>query len=276
MNRPGPSTDPHSRRGFSLIELIGVLAVIAILAAAAVPAVIKQVDFAAWSNENASLSAMKDALVQHILRSSNIPCKANSAAAISSEMGLAPANIATTPRNYNRAFLIDPSGWLGTALASSDWNQGPAGTTVSPTSSRLMIVSQVGGPPLPTIPSTAFSNIWNTAQGAKPSTLAAWTGNGADLVIQRINLDPLFYRVILNPIDTNSFGLFTIENNGTVIQPLTPITSGSLPHSYWFLQGTVLCLYDNNTVPPYLEAKVIVQADCSFVFQNKAWRGLPQ
>ena len=70
---------------------------------------------------------MKDALVQHILRSNNIPSQSTWAAAISTELGLATANITTTPRNYSRAFLFDANGWLGTALASGDWNAGVRG-----------------------------------------------------------------------------------------------------------------------------------------------------
>jgi hypothetical protein len=94
------------------------------------------------------------------------------------------------------------------------------------------------------------------------------------LVIQRINLDPLFFRVILNPIDTSYFGSFAIETNGTV-SAINAVTTNSGPLAFWYLQGTVLRLYDTNIGPGSytLETKAILQADCSYVFENLGWRG---
>ena len=203
------SSFPLSSRAFSLLEVLGVLVVIAFLAAILLPVVIRRVDFAAWSSENAALSSMATALKQYVVQSNSIPDQTTWVTAIASQLNLASANVATTPRNYSRAFLIDTSGWLGTALASGPWTQPPGGTVQAPgglnapTNSRLMIVSTIGGPPqgLPVSsgkPSTAaFNDIWNTSLNAKPSTWKAWSGKGEDLVIQRINLDPLFHHVIL-------------------------------------------------------------------------------
>jgi type II secretory pathway pseudopilin PulG len=270
--RPAPA--PHSRAAFSLLEFIGVLAVIAVLAAVLVPRVTRRLDFAAWSSETASVSAMADALKLYVVRSNAIPDQTQWAAAISSQLGLAPASIATNPRNYSRAYLIDAGGWLQTALASSPWTQTPTGMTTNPIGGRLMIVSTVAGPQLP-VPSgplnaASFNTIWNTPQGASPWPASTWAGKGEDLVVQRINLDPIFFRVILNPIDTNSFGSFAIENNGTALA--TNLVTGG-PFTSWFLQGTVLRFYDANTGNYTLETKAILQADCSYVFENKGWRG---
>ena len=250
---------PDSRRGFSLIEFIGVLAVIAVLAAALVPAVIKRVDFTAWSSETASLAAMADALKLYIVRSNAIPDQTQWSTAIGSQLGLSPNEITTTPRNYSRAFLIDTSGWLGTAPFSSGyWTQSPIGTTFT-SGARLMIVSTVAGPPLPVTSGkpgyAAFTNIWNTPLRASPWPTTTWNGRGEDLVT-RINLDPMFCRVILNPIDMNHFGSFAIENNGTV-SSINAVTS--VPSDSWYLQGTVLRLYDNNTGPANLEIKAVLQ-----------------
>ena len=65
-------------------------------------------------------------------------------------------------------------------------------------------------------------------------------------------------------------GSFAIENNGTPLAT-NAVTGG--PFTSWFLQGTVLRLYDTNTGPANLETKAVVQADCSYVFENMAWRG---
>src|ERR1035441_9394685 len=107
-----------------------------------------------------------------------------------------------------------------------------------------MIVSTVAGPPLPVSSgqSSSFDTIWNTPLRAKPSTWTAWTGRGEDLVIQRINLDPLFCRVILSPIDWTSSGSFAITN-GIVS---TTTTVASVPSDTWCLQGSVLSLYNTD------------------------------
>src|ERR1035441_4643006 len=272
-----PRTPNASRRGFTLLELVGVLAVMAILAACLVPVAVKRLDISAWSTETASLSAMADALKLYIVRSNSIPYQNQWAIAISGQLGLAPNQITNTPRNYSRAYLIDAGGWLGTAQGSPPWNQSATGTTNAPVGARLMILSTVAKAlPISSGPLafTAFDDIWNTPLRAKPSTWASWGGRGEDLVIQRINLDPLFCRVILSPIDWTSSGSFAIETNGTA-STINAVTTNSGPLTFWYLQGTVLRLYDTNTGPGSytLETKSIVQADCSYVFENAAWRG---
>ena len=135
-----------------------------------------------------------------------------------------------------------------------------------------MIVSTVGGPQLPAISPASFNTIWNIPLRASPWPTTTWAGRGEDLVIQRITLDPLFFRVILNPIDSGFSGSFAIETNG-MPSTINPVPSAGGPLTSWFLQGTVLRLYDYNTGSANLETKAIVQADCSYVFENMAWRG---
>ena len=268
-----PRTPNSSRRGFTLLELVGVLAVMAILAAVLVPVAVKRLDTSAWSTETASLSAMADALKLYIVRSNSIPDQTQWATAISGQLGLAPNQITNTPRNYSRAYLIDNGGWLGTALASGSWTQPSTGTAFTG-GARLMIVSTVAKalPVSSGKPTTAsFSDIWNTALRAKPSTWTTWTGRGEDLVIQRINLDPLFCRVILSPLDSTSSGSFAITNG--IVSTTTAVAG--VPSDSWCLQGSVLSLYNTNN-PPFgypPDTKAIVQADCSYVFENSAWRG---
>src|ERR1039458_8813301 len=239
-----PRTPNASRRGFTLLELVGVLAVMAILAAVLVPVAVKRLDTSAWSTETASLSAMADALKLYIVRSNSIPDQTQWATAISGQLGLAPNQITTTPRKYSRAYLIDTDGWLGTALASGPWTQPSVGTAFTG-GARLMIVSTVGGPQLPVISPASFKTIWNTPLHASPWPTTTWAGRGEDLVIQRINLDPLFCRVILSPIDTTSPGSFAITN-GIVS---TTTTVASVPSDTWCLQGSVLSLYNTNNPP---------------------------
>src|ERR1039458_9897315 len=214
---------------------------------------------------------MADALKLYIVRNNAIPGTNQWHIAISGQLGLGTNQITTTPRKYSRAYLIDTSGWLGTALASGTWAQPSTGTTFT-AGARLMIVSTVGGPQLPAISPASFNTIWNIPLRASPWPTTTWAGRGEDLVIQRITLDPLFFRVILNPIDSGFSGSFAIETNG-MPSTINPVPSAGGPLTSWFLQGTVLRLYDYNTGSANLETKAIVQADCSYVFENAAWRG---
>jgi prepilin-type N-terminal cleavage/methylation domain-containing protein len=266
-------------RGFSLIEMIGVLAIVALLAATLAPVVIKRIDFAAWNTESASLSAMADALTQHAVRSGNIPCAINYAwvRAITNELALASNNIAVTPRGWSRAYLIDPGGWLGSALASGDWNQSQGGIT-NAFNARVMIVSCMSmqlpvSSGIMSSPS-AFSDIWNTPVNAKPAnaTWANWQGKGGDLLIQRVNLQPLFHRVILVNGMTNGHpeewqGSFSINANATNNVPM-----GGAGMNSFYLDGSVLGLYTNN--PPSLMAQEIIKSDLSRVCEYGVWQDL--
>ncbi len=272
-----PAGERDSRRAFTLIEMVGVLAVIVVLASMLVPVVIRRLNFAAWSGESASLSAMADALRLYIVRSNSIPDQTTWFSAVGSQLGMAPGSITTTPRNYTRAFLIDKGGWLNTALASGPWYQSPGGTAVAPTGCRLMIVSTIAGPtPLPfssaNQPSAAdFNTLWITPQGTTPnlSAFTTWTNNGGNpgnLVIQRISLDLLFHHVILVNGSIGGQGYFSINTNTTTPAPVPPGGSGT---NTYYLDGSVLGLYDTNS---NLVAQEIIKRDLSRVFEYGLWR----
>jgi type II secretory pathway pseudopilin PulG len=254
---------------FSLIELIGVLAVLAILAVVLVSVVVRCMDRAALRSETASLSSLSDALVQHVLRSNNIPDQTTWSRAVGTELALAEANITNTARGYARAFLIDESGWLGTALASGPWSQTPGGTTTAPAGARIMIVSTIAKA-LPissgTPKASDFNDIWSAPAGSKPnnSTWNSWAGRGDDLVIQRMNLSPLFHRVVLVNGYIGGQGYFSI-NGG---QP-APVPLGGSGTNTYYLDGTVLGLHNTNQT---LTVKEIIRSDMSRVFEYGLWR----
>jgi hypothetical protein len=214
---------------------------------------------------------MKDALVQHILRTNNIPgSQAAWAIATSSELGLASANITTNPRHYRRAYLIDTGGWLGTALASGDWNQGPGGETMPPTNSRLMIVSTIARSDVPASINFNETWAWNSVQNPtnKPPSWSSFSGTGDDICIQRINLDPLFHHVILinGALNFGGRGYFSINTNTSSPLPV-PVVPSDI-NSY-YLDGSVLYLYDatrTNTV------QEVIRKDLSRVFEYGLWR----
>jgi len=275
-------------KGFSLIEFIGVLAVIAIMAAAVIAVVVKRVDRAAWVKENAALSAMSDAFVQYVTRSNAIPGDGGTgtgsgwAQALASQSGIAPQDICTNSRYNARAFLVDVSGWLSTNLQPYAWVSGPGWvqtssvTPTNPSNARFMIVSSISKN-LPTNffqltgtrpSSSSFSNIWNTQAGTVPadSTFSTYKGAGEDLLIQRINLRPIFHRVILVDNDVGSTPYFTI--NGSVsATPATPSTGWNA----FYIDGSVLGLGDTNAVTT-VTSQEIIRKDMSRVFEHNFWR----
>ena len=271
---------------FSLLEFIGVLGIIALIVAALVPAVIKRIDRAAWVKENANLAAFADAFVNYSLKSNNIPNEYTWSQVVGTQLGVAPADVATNSRRYARAFLIDGGGWLSTNLnglsAGSPppgWNQGPGGTTTAPGGARLLIVSSLAGSLNSSFfnflsggarPSAAvFSNIWSTPQGSKPAdaSFSGYKGTGEDLLIQRINLRPLFHRIILVNDDIGTPPYFTIDG---AVYPVG-VTNGTGWTSY-YLDGTVLGLCDTNAAGPTLTAEEVVRKDISRVFEIGYWR----
>ena len=127
---------------------------------------------------------------------------------------------------------------------------------------RLMIVSSMSAnPPVSSrgLDTATFNYYWNT--NLPP---------GSDLLIQRVNLLPLFHRLIFNAEDTNNFGSFVVQS-GTASSTNYVLTNA--PADAWYLQGTVIGLYDTNNGLPNLESTIVVQADASYVFENTAWRG---
>src|SRR5437867_1267594 len=109
-----PPRAGRSRRGLTLIELIGALVVLAILASFLAPALIRQMDKIAGDQESASLKSFGDALQQRILRNRYIPTYTNMASTVATELGVDIVNVTTNPRQQPRLFLIDPAWQIGT------------------------------------------------------------------------------------------------------------------------------------------------------------------
>lgn len=258
---------PYSRKdhaketaAFSLIEMIGALAVVVILASIAVPVVVRQIDRAAWNAEATTMVSISNAVVMQAVKNktiSNTNTWANDAA---NWAGLPPSAITANARNYARAFLIDGSGWLGsTALP---YTQATTGTAI-PTSARLLIVSTISTA-LPAsvatgVPSVAaFSNIWNAPDKTVPAGWT-WTGKGEDLVIQRINLQPLFHRVIVYDRDTNVNCFLSIgTTNQVAVAP---------QYEAYYLHGSVMGLWTNSV---QLLSEVVNQ-DMSRTYESGAF-----
>jgi hypothetical protein len=100
------------------------------------------------------------------------------------------------------------------------------------------------------------------------SSFTTWINNGGkagDLVIQRINLDPLFHHVILvNGYIPPAHGYFSINGSSPA-----PVPYGGSGTNTYYLDGSVLGLYDTNS---NLMAQEIIKRDLSRVFEYGLWR----
>ena len=273
--RHDPLESPHTKRrsrgarAFTLIEFIGVLAIMAILAAVLVPATIRQMDTAAKTKEWTDLNAISNALVLEVLRSKTIPSETTWSQAAANWTLRPVTTITTTSRRLPRAYLIDTNGWLNTVTLP--YTQRTNGTAASPAGARVMVLSTIARN-LPVtsgrIASSDFSAIWNTAENAKPITTAftAWAGKGEDLLIQRINLEPLFHRLILMNRDKLAIAppQFSINTTNTSV-----LATNGAGFDAFYLDGTIVGLCDYSGTPIL---RFQLTEDCSFVFEGSIWQ----
>jgi type II secretory pathway pseudopilin PulG len=254
--------------------MIAVLAIIAVLVAATVPTIIRRVDQAAWTRETSDLNSIADSLTQSITRNKTIPGTNNWATAIANQMSLQVSAITTNSRRFARAFLVDPAYQIGSSVAGQIYTQTTNGTS-KPVSARVMIVSSLARAlPVSTgIPtSNEFNAIWITAESAKPTTATwtNWAGKGDDLRIKKLNLEPLFYQLILvdHTGDTNNRPQFSIDSS---IPALVP--SGALGLNKYYLDGSVVGLHGGSG---QVQSRQLLKRNISFLFESSAWRGQVQ
>ena len=266
----------HSLAGHTLIEMIGVVAVLVILALALTPVVIRRMDRAAWSKEVTDMAAISNALVLQALRNYSIPSETGWAAAAAKWTERPVSQISTNNRRFARLFLYESGGWLASKVPYTQTTNG-TGTNV-PLKIRIVLVSTIAKA-LPytngAIDSANFNSVWNATNYTKPSFFSSWKGKGDDLVIQRINLDSMFHRLILiNRDGTNSPAAFSINSTNVLSATNSVLGWSSFPpnsQSIWssyYLDGTVVGLCAN-TVPGY---RFVLNGDLSYVFDANLWR----
>lgn len=259
----------HRPLGFSLLELIGVMAIISILATILTPSIIQQIDAAIARREIAQLTEIAQSFRAAVIRESRIPDESEWVDMVATEWGRPAEDVRSNDRRNARVFVIDGALRVGTSSGIAPYLQGTQGS-ILPVSPRFLILSNLD--PAKTIPvsngvlaAADFSQLWNTPDQSVPT---GWSGRwaesnaGSDLKIQRIDLSALFHRVILN-CSSNPAPYFSFGSGNTV-----RLTSSGF--SAYYLEGTVLKLYDSNE---NLETQQIIQKPASVTFENGSWNG---
>lgn len=266
------------RCGFTLIEMVAVLAVLALVAAAVIPLLLRQLDELTRQQEQETLQTLAKGLEKYVGRTRTIPAATNLLILVGAEVGLSANEAQFTARGGPRVVLVDPNLHLGQYTAGPPATGGLLPFTqvnsgsLQPLSPRVMILSSLG-PALPAtlvngVPSNAtFTNIWNVNPNSIPS-LWSWTGRGADLRIQRVDMSQWFFQISLNRSGVQ-VGRYAIDAGA----PQAPPT---FPYSPWLIRGSKLSLYSPvgglASIFGGLQASEIVDLPLSFICDNGVWR----
>jgi type II secretory pathway pseudopilin PulG len=262
----------------TLVEMLGVLAVVAVLAAVSLALTLRHLDQIASEKETQNLTILATALEKSILRNGRIPNATDWAAAIATEAGTSVSAVTTNFRNCQRVIVFDGGGWLSSHLPYTNTMQNATTITAPPTSARAMLVSTISGN-LPfssgLISSQYFSDLWNCADGTVPSAApwATWTQTRPDDVkVHRINLGPLFVRLLLSTYFSDSPGQYA-AGIGAPSSPTYYLAPYSNAVAGYYMKGTAVQLYTNQPVTgtaPQLTH--VLNEDSSYVFENGFWK----
>ena len=261
-------------RAFSLIELMGVLAVLAIFCALMVPNVTKAIDQAVRVREAADLNTFSNALVLSLLQTKTVPRAEGIPLAIAAYLPLPLSAITNNPRCRSRSFLIDPRLLLRGVFSdvlpyvqANDFGLVTEYGTNPAAGARMMIVSTLdgGNPPVPTgVPSAAsFDDLWNTPAHTKPQTWTTWKGDPDDVIIQRINLEPLFVQLIL--LNRSGVGAATFAIDG---YPPMAVPTNGYGWDRWYFADSVVSLCDAQGT---VQTRFLLTRNLGLVFENGAW-----
>ena len=207
-----------------------------------------------------------------VVRSNNIPGTAGTtwASAVANWLDRPVTNITTTPRQFQRLYLVDPNITLTLPYTQS----GNSGLAAAPSNARVMVVSSIARTNVP--PTIDFNETWNwnnvLSPTAMPASWSSFPGNGEDVCIQRINLGQMFYQLVLVNRDQSGVGATNapFAMNGTATP--TIITNLLYPNGQiwnkYYLAGSVLGLCGTNGG---VASTFILNRNAGFVFENGSW-----
>lgn len=252
------------------------LAIIAILLAFTLPTLIRETDHRVAREEADVLKTFGNALQAAVKRHAYIPSHTNWAEMVAEEAGFHPAAVTTNPRRQPRLLLIDTNGWFN--WVSLSYTQSAAGSVVAPLNARMMIISSLGHAlPLSAgrLSSSEFNALWQAAEGTTnfPTTglWSGWGGRADDVKIERVNLTSLFVSLGLETYATEPApGQYAIGAGGITPAPYQNPTNITVARYY--LQGTMLHLYNSTNLNSALDSRQLLTQDSWYLYQNQVWR----
>jgi type II secretory pathway pseudopilin PulG len=279
--------------GFTLIEMVGILAVLAILATVLFSTMAPSLDLAAAGLERTNLVNYATALQNNILRNRYIPGAGDWHSVIAEELGVNVWSVTNNSRNIRRYFLIDPAMQIGTNTTgglpytqNSLFLAGASGQINRPVNPRVMLVTSLSLSASRQFPSfvtgasqvtiNQFNNLWDwtdQSHDAPSDWLPAWKDFGADLIVQRINLAPLFVHLTLQnypPQPSTIQAQYAIDRLATNLVP--PMSPNNGVNAY-LLKNTVLSLFQDSGAGGTLQADQMLSRDASFYYLQQVWRG---
>ena len=188
--------------GFSLLEMIGVMAVMAILAGALAPSVFQMLEEGYQGAEAQSMETVAGALRDYVRYTKTIPA-ANAdrwSEAVAEYAGLSPTRVRLNEKNYARRLYIDPDFFGGGGTGGDPFYTQDQGLAVLPVSPRAMFVSDLDSNVSANLNTAVrFDDVWN-------QTADALIVESKTVFVERINLAPLFKRVILSNANSGQTG----------------------------------------------------------------------
>lgn len=256
---------PSPKKGYTLVELIGVLAIISVLVGIASSVIFRSVDLAILEAEEESLIELGQGLVEYMREYRAAPNTNTWTTALASMVATPLVEIEKNEKGNARRFLVDPNFW-GLSQDAMPYTQAPTGIA-EPLSPRFIILSSVGA----ALPSESldFQQVWDAEEGGMISTNApwdTWSGNWKHIRAARVNLSPYFHHVTLHNIGEDDSAGFRVDGLGGGDGEPMALPDGLV--DAYFLDGSLLELaVDGETV-----ATEIIRSDRSLYFNRGTWR----
>lgn len=262
---PRLSGAPSGQGGFTLVEFVGVIAIVAILASFSIAAIHRQVIETRRDAEDISLRGIAGGLSNVVRFNLTVPSSSTWVAAVASQLNRSQNEIGTNSLGNTRVVMVDPNFVIGSpasAFSSLPFTQTIAGSR-QVQNLNFIILSSLADP-LPSLVGVAYTNVWNSADSSLPTGWpASWKGKPEDLKRERVTLTGMFYRLVLNNMDSTNSAVWHMDG-GSATTTLAPNTTKEI----WVVDGTTLNLHETGGT---LTTRDILHADASYLFMNNRW-----